>query len=50
MHQQTIRPLGEVIDLIKESPLSMVAGYQDFTFSPYHEKCERVHFVLKKNS
>ena len=49
MHLQTIRPLDEVVDFINKSPFTMVAGYQDFTFKPYHEKCERVHFVLKKD-
>lgn len=49
-HQQRIRPLKEIVDFIENSPFTFVAGYQEFTFEPFAEDCERVHFVLKKES
>ncbi|MBN1560070.1 class I SAM-dependent methyltransferase [candidate division KSB1 bacterium] len=49
-HHQRIRHLEEIVALIDHSPFSLIAGYKEFSLEPYHENCERVHFVLKKNS
>lgn len=49
-HQQRIRALQEILSFIEDSPFTLLAGYKDFTFEPFDEKCERVHFVLKKES
>jgi len=47
-HVQKIRALKEVEQFIKASPLNLVAGYEDFSLTPFSEECERVHFVLIK--
>ena len=49
-HQQRIRPLKEILMFIDASPFDLLAGYKDFTFEPFDEECERVHFVLKKEA
>lgn len=49
-HQQRIRPLKEILDFIDASPFTLLGGYKEFSFEPFDEKCERVHFVLKKES
>ena len=48
-HHQRIRRLDEIVQFVDASPFSLLAGYKDFTFKPYSETCERVHFVLKKS-
>ena len=47
-HRQVIRSLDEIISFIDKSQFELVAGYKNFTFKPYTEKSERVHFVLQK--
>jgi hypothetical protein len=47
-HQQRIRPLSEIVQFITQSPFTLLAGYKEFTFTPFDEECERVHFVLRK--
>ncbi len=47
-HRQVIRPLYEIISFVRETPFKLLAGYKDFTFKPFTEKSERVHFVLQK--
>lgn len=49
-HQQRIWSLAQVKVFIHESPFDLLAGYKNFSFDPQTEKCERVHFVLKKKS
>jgi len=47
-HQQRIRRLAEIEQLIRESPLELVAHYDGFSFDAGTEDSERVHFVLQK--
>ena len=47
-HTQIIRPLEHIFSFIHSSPFSLLAAYKNFTFKPYTEKSERVHFVLQK--
>jgi SAM-dependent methyltransferase len=49
-HQQRIRSLKEILTFIEASPFKLMAGYKEFSFEPFDEKCERVHFVLKKET
>lgn len=49
-HQQRIWPLQHVLSFIEASPFQLLAGYKEFSFEPFDEQCERVHFVLKKES
>lgn len=49
-HQQRIRWLDEIEQLIKESPFEQIAHYNGFSFEPGTENSERVHFVLQKKS
>ena len=49
-HKQRIRSLQEVVDFIEASLFTLIAGFKDFTFQPFDESCERVHFVLQKKS
>lgn len=48
MHVQVIRSLSNVIDFINASPLELVAAFKDFSFEPFTERCERVHFITAK--
>ncbi len=48
-HQQRIRWLDEVEQLIKESPFKRIARYNGFSFDTGAENSERVHFVLQKS-
>jgi len=47
-HCQIIRPLDEILSFIQKSQFQLLAGYKGFSFKPFTEKSERVHFVLKK--
>ncbi|MBN1479839.1 class I SAM-dependent methyltransferase [candidate division KSB1 bacterium] len=49
-HRQRIWPLEDIQAFIQDSPFDLLAGYKNFSFDPLTEKCERVHFVLKKKS
>lgn len=49
-HQQRIRPLTEILNFVENSPFTVLAGYKEFTFEPFEEHCERVHFVLRKEA
>ncbi len=49
-HQQRIWPLQHVLTFIEASPFKLLAGFKEFSFEPFDEQCQRVHFVLKKES
>ncbi|MDZ7314532.1 MAG: class I SAM-dependent methyltransferase [candidate division KSB1 bacterium] len=49
-HRQMIRPLGEIKKWVLESGFQLMAAYRDFTFVNAGERCERVHFVLRRRS
>lgn len=48
-HRQRIRDLYSIDQFINNSPLEVVARYNEFSFIPATEKAERVHYVLKRN-
>ena len=49
-HRQVIRRLSEIDGMIGRSPFRKAANYKDFTFLPATERCERVHYVLRRES
>lgn len=49
-HRQVIRRLSEIDEMIARSPFRKAASYRDFTFLTATEQCERVHYVLKRES
>ena len=49
-HRQRIRALNTVRNMIFESPFKLLGSYRDFSFHPMIEDCERVHFVLQRQS
>ena len=48
IHEQRIRELADIEQMIKQSPLNMVGCYFDFSFDQGDENAERVHYVLQK--
>ena len=48
-HRQKIQHLDDIVKFIEKSPFRLIAGYKEFSFEPYRENCERVHFVLEKS-
>ncbi len=47
-HRQRIHSLDEIMQFIKQTPLTLLGCYNGFTFTPGDEYAERVHFVLTK--
>ncbi len=47
-HLQRMYPIARLKEFIRDSKFEMLASYRDFTFRPDIQKCERVHFVLKR--
>lgn len=48
-HRQIIRPLDEILSFIQKSHFKLLAGFKNFSFKPFAEQSERVHFVLQKS-
>lgn len=48
-HQQKIRYLDDIKHMVSNSAFEYVNAFKDFTFQPHSERCERVHFVLRKS-
>jgi len=48
VHEQRIRHLQDIMQMVAKSHLSLDGCYHGFSFTPGTEKSERVHFVLKK--
>lgn len=47
-HIQRIRTFEEVCETITKSPFTLLAHYNNFSFSPSTPTSERIHFVLQK--
>jgi len=47
-HLQRMYQIARVKEFIRDSQFELLGSYRDFTFRPDVQKCERVHFVLKK--
>jgi len=48
VHEQRIRHLQDILQMVAKSRLALDGCYHGFTFTQGTEKSERVHFVLKK--
>jgi predicted TPR repeat methyltransferase len=47
LHQQRIYPLKEIEQVIEDSPFTLEAAYDGFSFRDPSEESDRVHFVLR---
>ncbi len=47
-HRQRIRTLKEILRMINQSPLDVLAYYDDFNFQKGSEDSDRIHFILRK--